>query len=1497
MIHSVVINLGIGNLYNGFPVVTVGLWELNNPRPQQFVGSLPPAANLMELYRSWRLMYQNICDCLATSSIRNFDDDDELEIDESDITNVSVVDFYDLSEELKRNINSWLESPGINNLSRKLRALLNPADEIRIIIETQDNIIQKLPWHCCNFFQDYPHSEISFSRTEYKRTPRLQLSEVNRNKLRILAILGNSQGIDLEQERIFLQSLPDSEVEFVVKPSRQEFNDKLWDSQGWDMLFFAGHSQTEQETGIIYINENPTNNSLTIEQLAEALKAAIEKGLQLAIFNSCDGLGLADGLEKLNIPTTIVMREPVPNRVAEEFFNYFLQGFAFEEKSLYTSVQEARRRLQGLENDFPGASWLPIIFINPAEEAPSWVSLKDKFTLVEDDGLKNRRDAKDTEERNQELINQKQRHDWGEAIDVSAFYGRDREIKTLEKWIITDNCRLITIIGMGGIGKTALSVKLAESVKNEFDCLIWRSLRNATPVEELLRDLIGFLSSEHQIVLAKSLDKQISQLIDCLRSSRCLVVLDNLESILDSDKKAGNYREGYQGYGQLLRCVGDTCHQSCFLVTTREKPKGFNARKGDNLPVRMLTLKGLSYQEGELILAQNGLSPSVEQIDRLVECYAGNPLALKIAATTIEELFDNDVADFFEEGTIICGDIFELLDQQFHRLSILEKQVMYWLAINREWVSLKDLQSDIIDFVKTRDLLTALESLQSRCLIENNSSKFTQQTVVMEYVTEELTEQVAQEIYTENICTEEIQSLNQYALIKAQTKYYLRNAQIEFILKPIADRVSSFWATKQCIQNNLNQILSQLKSSRSPKPGYAVGNIINLLRQFEIELNNYDFSNLNIWQANFQGINLQQTNFANSDLRKSVFTNTLGSIFAAKFSLIDNLFATAIDNQIYLWETDSARQLHTLEGHTAWVESLAFSPLSKILASGSHDKTVRLWDIQTGQCLQILTGHTSGIQSVAFNRNGTTLASGSNDKNVRLWDIQTGQCLKVLQGHTNNITFVSFHPVEEKLIAASSDNTVRLWDISTGECLKIFNISINWLLAVALSHDGKTLVTGSNGNAVKFWDIETGECIKILPDYNSFVWTVAFSHDDQTIVTGSEDNTIKFWDINTGECLQTLREHNQRVWLVDFNRDNRTLLSISEDQTIKLWDISSRRCLKTLEGYSNWILSLAFSRDNKILASSSQDRKVRIWDIETGKCNLILEGHDNLISSVAFAPEYTSNNIPDYLLASGSDDNTIKIWNHQGECLKTLRGHEAWIYSVAFSSQGEILASGSRDNTIKLWDWKAGECLDTLIGHQKRVKSISFNSDGSILASASDDKTIKIWDVNNRNCLKTLTGHQDRIDSVVFSPNANIIASAGCEKIIKLWDVNTGECLHTLAAHSHRIRMVVFSRDGKILASCSDDRTVKLWDVNTGENIRIFLGHEKAVWTVAISPDNNILASGGEDETIKFWHLHTGECIKTLRNSRPYEGMNIHNITGLTDAEKMILKSLGAIEK
>ncbi|WP_096595361.1 NB-ARC domain-containing protein [Calothrix sp. NIES-2098] len=328
--------------------------------------------------------------------------------------------------------------------------------------------------------------------------------------------------------------------------------------------------------------------------------------------------------------------------------------------------------------------------------------------------------------------------DWGEAVDVSFFYGRQCELATLKQWIVQDKCRLIALLGMGGIGKSACSVKLAQLLQAEFEFIIWRSLSNAPPLETLLTDLVLFLSNQ------QSTKTDIGQLIHYLRSARCLVILDNLETILDAEQ-AGQYIPGYEGYGELLRVVGETSHKSCVMLTSREKPAEIATFEGVELAVRTLKLQG-SKEAAIALLQAKGLAGSPREKQVLCERYGNNLLALKIIATTIQDLFDNSIEDFLKQDTMVFNGIRRLLEQQFNRLSTLEQTVMYRLAINREWTTIDRLQKDILPTVSRARLLEALEALNGRSLIEKKSSSYTQQPLVMEYVNEKLVEQIATEI-------------------------------------------------------------------------------------------------------------------------------------------------------------------------------------------------------------------------------------------------------------------------------------------------------------------------------------------------------------------------------------------------------------------------------------------------------------------------------------------------------------------------------------------------------------------------------------------------------------------------------------------------------------------------------------------------------------------------------------------------------------------------------
>lgn len=270
--------------------------------------------------------------------------------------------------ELRSHFADWLNSDAFRDIDKGLREELNRDEIIRLLIRTEDEQLQKLPWHLWDFFERYPKAELALSATKIIQSKSLTLKPSA--QVRILAILGHSQGIDINADRQLLENLPHAETVFLVEPNHEEINEQLW-QQSWDIIFFAGHSETSGDTGRIYINQT---DSLTINELWYALKKAVEGGLQLAIFNSCDGLGLARKLENLEIPQMIVMRELVPDQVAQKFLKYFLEAFAGG-KSLYLAAREARERLQGLESKFPCASWLPVIFQNPAAVPPTWQDL------------------------------------------------------------------------------------------------------------------------------------------------------------------------------------------------------------------------------------------------------------------------------------------------------------------------------------------------------------------------------------------------------------------------------------------------------------------------------------------------------------------------------------------------------------------------------------------------------------------------------------------------------------------------------------------------------------------------------------------------------------------------------------------------------------------------------------------------------------------------------------------------------------------------------------------------------------------------------------------------------------------------------------------------------------------------------------------------------------------------------------------------------------------
>lgn len=563
------------------------------------------------------------------------------------------------------------------------------------------------------------------------------------------------------------------------------------------------------------------------------------------------------------------------------------------------------------------------------------------------------------------------------------------------------------------------------------------------------------------------------------------------------------------------------------------------------------------------------------------------------------------------------------------------------------------------------------------------------------------------------------------------------------------------------------------------------------------------------------------------------------------------------DYTIKLWDVESGRELRTLTGHSSDVMSVAFSPDGKTLASGSSDNTIMLWDVNTGKGLRTRFRNSSLVMSVAFSPEGKTLATGFQDSTIKLWDAQNGKKLLNLIGHSLPVTSIAFSPDGKTLASGSSDNRIKLWDVKAGKELRTFSGHYSMISSVTFSPDGKILASGGWDNTIKLWDTESGKELRTFTGHSSMISSVAFSPDGKILASASWDNTIKFWNLKDGKELRTYSGHSSAITSVAFNPNGKILASGSLDKTIKLWDVTNETEPRTLSGHSSLVESVVFSPDGTILASASWDHTIKLWGVKNGGDLRVLSGHSEVVNSISFSPDGKT-------LASGSSDKTIKLWDVEtGKELKTFSGHRGSVWSVAFSTDGSILASTS-DFTIKLWNAKSGQELKTLNAETSHLMSIAFCADGKTLASGGEENSITLWDWESGKILRTLTGHASVVEPITFSSDGKMLASGSQDKTIKLWDVESGRLLKTLRGHSDMVKSISFGRGGEMLVSGSWDGAIKFWDVRSGRELPTLKAHSRSANSVSLKFNGKIMASGSFDTKIKLWNVATGEELCTL---------------------------------
>ena len=631
--------------------------------------------------------------------------------------------------------------------------------------------------------------------------------------------------------------------------------------------------------------------------------------------------------------------------------------------------------------------------------------------------------------------------------------------------------------------------------------------------------------------------------------------------------------------------------------------------------------------------------------------------------------------------------------------------------------------------------------------------------------------------------------------------------------------------------------------------------------------------------------------------------------------------AAATTIGIWIYDTDTSKEIALLTGHSDRVTSVAFSTDGKILASGSADMTIRLWDTGTGKHEATLAGHVARITLLQFLPDGETLASGSRDDTVRLWDFRTRQLKATLGGHTGGVYSITISQ-NGSMLASNGWQKNMLWDTKTGERLGTFKVELpnkierfnrfGRVIDSALSPDASILVSWDIKQGIRLWDTKTGKRIADL-SLKERTWfsTVALSPDGKTLASGGNANEIQLWDVNTRKPQKTLTDDKMRnVSSILFSPKGDTLVSLNSfdsserrTQQIKFWDVKRELPKANFSWQTQYIYSPIFSEDGKTFAAHNRD-EIRVWDVQTEQLKTTIKGHNEMGREVQYFPDgktlvsrmysqivlldvktgkqrgkirrdsYHQFSPDGKMYVIKSYKQPIEVWNTETETLKMTLPETATedYWNLTFSPDSQLLASFRDESKVIICDLHSETIMHTITLQSGDTKIVIFLPNRKTLATLSKSGTVQLWDLITGELKGTLTKETEKINSITLSPAGDILAGVDDDDgTVRLWNTETGSLRTTLKVDDGFISTIKFSPDGKTLVSNGgqEGNSILLWDVAT-ETIRTTLaGDPRHLWSVQFSPYGSILASYDDGQkSILVWNMKTGALSATFTNNR-----------------------------
>lgn len=1072
--------------------------------------------------------------------------------------------------------------------------------------------------------------------------------------------------------------------------------------------------------------------------------------------------------------------------------------------------------------------------------------------------------------------------DWGDAPPHMDIFGRKGELEWLKKKLYS-GVRIFCLVGVGGIGKSTLARNWADTFTGESDAVIWISFKNRPDPAGVFRKICQLLVPGRTIPV-KDVDGHIDDVIKLLGNKKAVIILDNMESVMQSGDQTGEFIDGFAPVERFLKRFADIKTQSTVMLTTRELPDCVEALSCSNPSVcQYVNLPGLDIEAVRQLVASHRLVWNKEEnLIKFSEHHGGSPYAITLTASTVLSDFNGVIDDYIESRMKLPSKLMKLLDTQISRLSDLQRTILYLLAVERVPVPLQTIQEALQHSYFEDEIKDALTQLRHRSLLEpvNENGCYYIQNVLSDYATDQICKEMTGSII--NILNAKQAKkpdklLRDLHIITATAPHEIREAQMRTLVKPVCKNVIARFGAAR-IRSELYKTVREMGNDPACV-GFASGTLVTMMLQLSEELNGLDLSDRLLWSCDFECSDLIDANFSGSDLRLSRFREILAAVSSVTFGRSKNqIFFGTSDGKVHFQDV-SEKSLNAKKIHFGYVRGMAYDKKNGALLTVGEDKTLHVLDPENLFERENVVTEKHGLRFVSVSADGGRIWGGDNGITVQ----SDGKNVLREEDQASGIVRDGCFTGEDKVAFVTENGVVKCGRFMSpaGEMKStIFDNEPLWCITAV--GDGY-LVAGKQGK-IRMLD---GDLRQVGPDFenaDSPIWHIVAGNN--YYVAATSIGALLFYDKVTGRIMYRVPAHENWIRALSADPSGNYILSGSADQSVKIYSENTRELQFELEGES--LNFMAVTDTGKYLIAGGTDGLLHCWEHGSQRARRIHRPYNSWIRALSYSAAEDA-------VVIGYSTGTIELWDLKTDKFRQIGIHPGGdVWALDFHPTLPMFLSAGEDGKVLQWskdslgNWNHREVYD----FGRWAIECRYSNDGKKIACGDAVGRIVIADGENYKILP-LQEQADQAWGIVWSKDDKKITVAERSGKLRFWtrtEEGTPVCTSVSSASANWD--IAISEDGKTIAVVGDRGYVTFIKGDKTQQKKLSEGRIRAI--VACRGKNTFAVAGYDGVVSEI--TAEGDVADKYVPDMQYSRLNVSDAINLSDFQLSSIKQFGGLE-